>query len=109
VYNWGVEWEIYFRSERRSPTRQINALLLVMFAVAADRGDDFDEEFQRMQNELIAALEAEPPRIIALTAGLKDYGMRDFIVPAYLTKLLEEEYELVLKEQPYWVFRRKGP
>jgi hypothetical protein len=106
-YNWGVEWQVYSGSVRRSPTRQVNALLLVMAAVAASNGAPVGPTLERMQQEVVDGLQAHPPEVFALTAGLKDYGLQQFYLPHHLEAMLLRDYELVFEEKPYWVFRRK--
>ena len=107
-YQWGVEWETYFVAERRSPTRQLNALLMVMFGVAVENGAPMAAEFDRIQKEIIAGLEAHPPEIVAVTASVKNYDMKSFYLPAYVDNMLRTKYDLLFEEKPYWIFRRKG-
>lgn len=106
-FNWGVEWEVYFGSERRSPTRHMNVLLLVMMATAVDGGEPINEEFDRIQKEVIAGLEAHPPEVIAVTAGVKNYDLEGYYLPAYFDTMLRTRYDLLFQEEPYWIFRRK--
>jgi 4-amino-4-deoxy-L-arabinose transferase-like glycosyltransferase len=107
VYNWGVEWEIYFRSERRAPTRQLNTLVFVVFALAVESGAPFAEDFDKLQQQVISGLQAHPPKIIAQTSGTKNYDLKSFYLAGYVESMLKTDYELLFHDEPYWVFRRK--
>lgn len=107
LYNWGVEWEIYSGAVRRSPTRQVNALLIVMAALAVSREPSLAPVFEKMQLEVVEGIESNPPEVFVLTAGLKNYDLDNFYLPSYLESMLLNDYTLVLEEKPYWVFRRK--
>lgn len=108
IYVWGVEWEVYFEAERRAPTRHLNLLLLVMFGVAVENGAPYGAKFDQMQKEVIAGLEAHPPEIVVLTAGVKNYDLKSYYLPGYFDAMLREDYDLLFQEEPYWVFRRKA-
>lgn len=107
IYNWGVEWELYFRSQRRTPTRHVNLLVFVMYALAVENGAPVGEDFDRLQKEVIRGLEAHRPEIIAQTGGTKNYDLKSFYLAAYIQNMLNTEYQLLYHDEPYWVFRRK--
>lgn len=108
VYVWGVEWSVYFESERRSPTRHINLLLLVMFGVAVENGSPYGGLFKQMQDDVVSGLETHSPEIVVVTAGVKGYDLKSYYLPAYVDTMLREKYDLLFQEEPYWVFRRKA-
>ena len=106
VYTWGVEWEIYLRSGRPSPTRHISLLFLVSLGVAIERGAPLAEEFAAIQAEIQKRVEEDPPKFFVLTGGVKDYGMPGYTLPGYVDTMLRTRYTLVLHKETYWVLQR---
>lgn len=107
IYNWGVEWELYFRAERRSPVRQINTLAIVLTAIAAQQGAPVKEQLKQYQAEVYSSLQAHPPRILVTTASLTTGGLEDYYLPPLIEQFVLDHYDLRFKEGEFWVFQLK--
>ncbi|MFA5506614.1 MAG: glycosyltransferase family 39 protein [Vulcanimicrobiota bacterium] len=107
VYNWGVEWELYFRSERRSPVRQINTLAIVLTAIAFHQGFPVEKELAAFQDEVYSSLKSRPPRIIITTASIAPSGIEGYDLPPMVAQFVMDHYDFKFKEYELWVFERK--
>lgn len=107
MFLWGVEWEVYFRAQRRSPVRQINLAILVMTGLGAQRIPTLVERFESEQKAILDALNEQPPRVMVVTAGLKDNGIPGYWLPAEIEKIVDRDYQYQFYDKPYYVFLRK--
>lgn len=109
LYNWGLEWQVYFHAHRRSASRQVNLQFIIASAVSAELGVPFFvEQMPKIENELMNDLENEGPKFLLVTAKVDNYGLKSFTLPKRFEALLEREYEFLFSEEPFYVFIRKG-
>lgn len=107
MYNWGVEWELYFRSQRRSPVRQINTLAIVLTAIAAQHGAPVQKELKAYQEHVYTSLQERPPRIIVTTASVAPSEIPGYYLPPLIRQFVIDHYDFRFKEHELWVFERK--
>lgn len=108
IFVWGVEWEIYFRSQRRSPVRQINLANLLVTAMAAERSEAFVAPLEEYQQEIWTSLTQRPPEVLVVVSGVKDHGLSNYWLPGKFEKMVDTEYDYQFYQEPYYVFRRKA-
>lgn len=108
IFVWGVEWEIYLRSQRRSPARQINLASLLVTAIAAERSEAFVPALEEYQQEIWTALTEHPPEVLVVISGVKDHGLSNYWLAGKFEKMVDTEYDYQFYQEPYYVFRRKA-
>ncbi len=93
IYNWGVEWEIYFYTGRRASSRHVclNYFLRGAYAIYRDRADILDP-FVPYQIELLIDLNKNKPKYIIITSPFYDYNLREYFLPNQFRKFLDENY-----------------
>jgi hypothetical protein len=110
IYNWGVEWELYYASGRPSATRCINIEPLLYWA-SKWRADNtrlnryFDEEQQRIWSEVVT----RRPRYIVVTAPFVNLSNPYFVLPDAMSRYTQEQYVPATVPGITWfyVLRRK--
>lgn len=106
IYNWGVEWELYFYTKRRAPTRYINTLFLFIFAQSHREGKFPTQKWISLQKEYWQDILTHPPQYIILTTRLFDLGDKDFFIPQKILQLLSKNYKLENTFPPFFALYR---
>jgi Dolichyl-phosphate-mannose-protein mannosyltransferase len=107
LFCWGLEWQVYFESQRRSPTRHVNVLFPIMLGIAVEKGLPFQEDLAKIQDEMMDNLRAKPPKIMIVTAKVDNYNLSSYTLPQRFESFLDQNYDFVFSDEPFYVFLRK--
>ena len=110
IYNWGVEWELYFVSGRASATKfiSIEPLLFWAFNWTPEKRDQNDY-FIRMQHRILSDLRANRPKYFVITAPFVMTKSPEYTLPKELDLFARENYREELNDPPFKVLRRIEP
>lgn len=107
IYEWGIEFQVYFYARRKPASRHINLYHLIVLAHSdEDRAARLLSEFQ---NEMIADFTAHPPRffIISVPNLSIGYRTRRIFITSFVDQLLKKHYTFDRRIGSYDIFRRR--
>jgi hypothetical protein len=108
VYNWGVEWEVYFTSGRAAPTPYLDMEPLLFWAAGwRPERVALNQYFVHMQEQIMADLQTHRPKYFVVTAPFQRLGCPQYFLPDALTRFTQENYKPEATLGGFVVLRRK--
>ena len=87
---------------------RIAVLAVILIAIAAERGAPVGDVLAQVQNEMSTQLKAHPPRYVLVTSSVKNYNIEAYYLPGQFDTMLKDDYHLLFKDEPYWVFEHNS-